>query len=137
MRTPSLGEQELELLRFITEHAPLSVRDAVSFYGEPRGLARTTILTMMERLRSKGYLTRSEADRVYVYVPSAPKAEVLARALKGFVDKAFGGSASPIVAYLSREARVTHDDLEELKRLVRQLEAQEEGEVSHDGPDHP
>ena len=59
-----LGDQELDLLRYVTEHSPITVREAAESYGRDRGLARTTVLTMMERLRSKGYLTRTEVDGV-------------------------------------------------------------------------
>src|SRR5207249_331104 len=63
MEQPSLGDQELEVLRFVAEHAPISVGEVAERFGEPRGLARTTILTVMERLRKKGFLTRSKAER--------------------------------------------------------------------------
>ena len=125
MRTPSLGEQEMELLHFMVQHEPMSVRDAVRLFGAPRHLARTTVLTMMERLRKKGYLARNDDGRVYLYSPSQPRKDVLARAVKGFVDKALGGSVSPIVAYLSREAQLSDADLEELRKLVHELESKE------------
>ena len=48
MERPSLGDQELELLRFVTEHAPISVGEAARQFGEPRQLARNTVLTVME-----------------------------------------------------------------------------------------
>ena len=42
MELPPLGDQELELLRFITERAPITVREAAESYGKDRSLARTT-----------------------------------------------------------------------------------------------
>ena len=59
---PGLGEQELALLRFVTDRAPVTVRAALAQFGEPRGLARTTVLTVMERLRTKGYLRRQKTS---------------------------------------------------------------------------
>src|SRR5258707_353303 len=55
MRKASLGEQELELLRYVTEHAPVTVAEVMEGYGKQTGLARSTIKTMMERLHKKGY----------------------------------------------------------------------------------
>ena len=48
MDKPPLGDQELETLRYISEHAPISVGEVAAGFGEPRGLARTTVLTVME-----------------------------------------------------------------------------------------
>lgn len=51
---PSLGNQEIELLKYISDHSePIPVRDILEQFGEPRGLARTTVLTMLDRLLKK------------------------------------------------------------------------------------
>ena len=58
MRKSTIGDQELALLHHIDECGHASVGEVAVGFGEPRGLARSTVLTMMERLRSKGYLKR-------------------------------------------------------------------------------
>ena len=62
MRGKTIGDQELALLQYIDEHAPATVGEVASGYGEARGLARSTVLTMMERLRAKGYLQRQQVS---------------------------------------------------------------------------
>src|SRR3954467_6096819 len=57
----SIGDQELALLQFISERAQATVAEAVEGFGQPRGLARSTVLTMMERLRRKGFGCRRAA----------------------------------------------------------------------------
>src|SRR3954464_6483685 len=102
-KLPPVGDQELALLHFINERQPASVAQAVEGFGRPRGLARSTVLTMMERLRRKGYLTRRVGDGVYRYVTvtrGAPSAAVR-RAVQTFVDRTLGGTVSPFVAYLA------------------------------------
>jgi predicted transcriptional regulator len=39
-----------------------------------------------------------------------------------FVQRALGGSVSPFLAYLVHDARLTDEELDELKRIVRELE---------------
>jgi predicted transcriptional regulator len=47
-----------------------------------------------------------------------------------FVEKTLGGSVSPFVTYLVNDARLSQEELDDLKRLVRQLEEQKkEGET--------
>jgi predicted transcriptional regulator len=76
----------------------------------------------MERLRRKGYLTRSKVDGVYRYSPSVPRLQLLNGLVRDFVDHALGGSVSPFVAYLAQDARITAEELEDLRRLVDELE---------------
>jgi predicted transcriptional regulator len=63
----TVGDQELALLRFIAETGPSTVGEVAEKFGEPRGLARSTVLTMMERLRQKAHLEREQVEGVYRY----------------------------------------------------------------------
>ena len=43
----TLGELELELLRWIAQRGPTTVGEALEGYGVPHGLARSTVVTVM------------------------------------------------------------------------------------------
>jgi predicted transcriptional regulator len=125
MKPPLLGEQELEVLRYVADHAPVAVREVAARFGEPRGLARTTILTVMERLRKKGFLTRTREDGAFQYAPAVAKTELLQSLVQDFVEKTLGGSLSPFVAYLADTKRLSPAEIAELRRLVREMEPEE------------
>jgi predicted transcriptional regulator len=122
MERASLGELELSLLQFIADHAPITVGEAAEQYGQPHGLARTTILTVMDRLRKKGYLARTQIDGVYRYVPCMQKGDLLRSLVDDFTQRVLGGSLHPFMAYLAEDAQVTDDELEELRALLQRLE---------------
>lgn len=115
---PTLGGLELDTLQYISGAAPVSVGEVASGFGEPRGLARTTVLTVMERLRLKGYLTRRKEGAVYRYAPRVAAAEVLKGLVRDFVDRTLGGSLEPFVAYLSESRDLTPDEAAQLRKLV-------------------
>lgn len=118
----ALGSTEVEILRYLGDHAPLSVGDVADHFAQTTGQARTTILTIMERLRKKGYLSRKQVGGVYHYSPKVAKHDLLRGLVKSFVDTTLAGSVSPFVAYLSESGPVSDQDLQQLKRLVRELE---------------
>ena len=122
MKKPPLGELELEVLRFIAGHAPLSVGEVMKRFGEERGLARTTILTVMGRLREKGYLTRSPVNGLFRYTTAVATTELLRGLVENFVEKTLGGSLSPFVAYITETKNLTKEEVAELTRLVQDLE---------------
>lgn len=124
MTTPKRpGEQELALLTWLAEHPRKTVGEVADDYGAARGLARSTVLTMMERLRKKGHLTRERVDGVYRYSTDAAPGDVLKDAVGAFVERTLGGSVSPFVAYLSDNAELSPEEIAELERLVSQLQA--------------
>ncbi len=121
MRDTTIGEQELALLRHIADRGSLTAGEAAEEFGAGRGLARSTVLTMMERLRRKGFLARRMADGVYRYHTRASSADLLKRAVRRFVERNLDGSVSPFLAYLSEAGRVSDDELRELEALVARL----------------
>ena len=121
MKNPTLGDQELEIYRFVNEHAPIAGRDVAEQFAEQRGLARSTVLTVLERLRKKGYLARKKSAGIYLYTTKLDAAEVLHGLIGSFVEKTLGGSVSPVVAYLARTRELTDEELADLRQLVDEL----------------
>jgi len=122
MRKPTIGDQELALLQHIDEGGAASVGEVAASFGEPRGLARSTVLTMMERLRGKGYLRRRQLKGVFRYSIATGPGEAMRSAVGSFVEKTLSGSVSPFVAWMSEHAEVSETELAELEALVAQLQ---------------
>jgi len=125
---PNIGRAEMEILRYITDHHPVSVRDVARHVSETKGHVRTTVLNVMERLRTKGYLRRKKAQGIFQYSPSVPKADLLRSLVRDFVARALGGSLSPFVAYLIHEGKLNDEERAELRTLVRELDGPKEEE---------
>ena len=123
-RPKPAGDQELALLRFVSDAVHATVGQAAERFGQPRGLARSTVLTMMERLRKKGHLTRKLQDGLYHYAPRTAHGVAVREAIRNFVDRTLDGSIAPFVAYLGEREEVSDQDLAELKALLARLQGQ-------------
>ncbi len=117
-----LGSTEIEILRYLGDRAPQTVGDVADHFAETSGQARTTILTIMERLRKKGYLRRKQINGVFQYSPQFSQQDLFQGLVKKFIDTTLAGSVSPFVAYLSEGGPVSEEDLRQLKQLVADLE---------------
>ncbi|MBE1159443.1 BlaI/MecI/CopY family transcriptional regulator [Dyella acidiphila] len=124
MSKPSIGDQELALLQYLAEHERASVGEVAAGFGESRGLARSTVLTMMERLRAKSFLKRRQVDGVYRYNTAAGPGEAMRNAVGQFVEKTLSGSLSPFVAWMAEKGEVSDNELAELEALVTKLQSQ-------------
>ena len=125
----SIGDQELALLNFLAARPASTVGEVAEGFGSPRGLARSTVLTMMERLRKKGHLQRRLSQGTYRYSPKVEPGEVVRGVVRGFVERTLQGSVSPVVAYLAEEAEMSDADLVELEQLVARLQARRKDEA--------
>ncbi|MCY1019382.1 BlaI/MecI/CopY family transcriptional regulator [Pyxidicoccus sp. MSG2] len=127
MKKP-VGDQELTVLRYLAEHGPATVGEVAERFGEPQGLARSTILTVMERLRLKGYLTRHKVEGVFQYASPVPETELLRDVVGDFVQRQLSGSLSPFAAYLSEADDVTDEELAQLQDVVARLRSKKRKE---------
>jgi predicted transcriptional regulator len=122
----AVGEQELAVLRYVAEHGPATVGEVAERFGEAQGLARSTILTVMERLRNKGHLTRRKVDGVYQYSSLVPASELLAGVVGDFVQRSLAGSLSPFVTYLAEAEDVSEEELQQLQDVVARLQSRKQ-----------
>ena len=118
-----LGQGQLEVLQYVADHHPIRVREVAEHFNRTQGKARTTILTVMEKLREKGYLSRKKRKGTFHYSPRFDKNEVMASVIQRFVEGSLGGSISPFIAYLAESGELTEAELNKLKELVRDLDS--------------
>ncbi len=123
----TVGDREFELLRWIEGAGGATVGEAAEGFGAELGLARSTVLTMMERLRQKGNLRRRAVDGIYRYQVAEPAVDVARRAVADFVQATLGGSLSPFVAYLTENQSLDDAQVAELEELVERLRDQKRG----------
>lgn len=127
MARPALGEQELDVLQFVTDRPGITVREVAQQFGEPRELARTTILTVMENLRAKGFLTRKKGLHAFEYSPVVSRTELMRRLAGDFIRNTLKGSVSPVAAYLAGAPEVPDEELDELEAVLERLRAERKG----------
>lgn len=98
--------------------APVTVREVFEHVGRRRGLAYTTVMTVMNRLWRKRLLRRTKAGRAFVYQASSSREEYEAR----LVRHVLRGARDRRSVLLGFVAAVDEEDLAELERLVRQAQ---------------
>lgn len=119
---PSIGREELAVFQYVQQHAPVTVRQTADYFADV-GKARTTILTVMERLREKGLLQREKSGGIFQYRPAVESKTVMQSLVGDFVQQVLGGSFAPFVAYMSESAELSDEELKELKKIVQQLDS--------------
>ena len=80
---PALGDLEAQVMRRIwVRGKPVTVRDIVGDLRRERPIAYTTVMTVMDNLRKKGWLRREPDGRAYRYEPLISGAEYSASLMR-------------------------------------------------------
>ncbi len=119
-KSPTLTEQELEIMKVVWECGSATVRDVYETLLARRRIAYTTVMTMMKIMEGKKYLKRRLDNRAYVYEATRPKKQMIRELVSEFINRVFNGSAEPLVAHLVEERRLSEPQLKQIARLIRE-----------------
>src|SRR5881392_976018 len=92
---------ELDIMKAVWKHPPVTVRDVQDEIRPARNLAYTTVMTIMDRLHQKGFLTRQLQARTHRYSPAIAYGEVRDEAVKTLINRFFDGSETGLLQFLS------------------------------------
>lgn len=116
----TLGRLEIAVLERLWEVGPADVGALHLAVGEPRGLARNTIQSTLERLVRKQLATRHKRGRAYEYRATGSRADCLTGALGDLTERLPGLDRSLLLStFVDFAERTGADTLDELEALVR------------------
>jgi BlaI family transcriptional regulator, penicillinase repressor len=118
-KSPTLTEQELEIMKVVWDSDTVTVRDVYEALLEKRRVAYTTVMTMMNILEQKGHLEKTQEERAYVYRSTKPRNQVIRGMVREFVNRVFNGSAEPLLLHLVEDRKLSEKDIDEIRTLIR------------------
>jgi BlaI family transcriptional regulator, penicillinase repressor len=85
---------------------------------EDRGLAFTTIATMLRKMEDKGVVAHRAEGRQFVYRPTVSEDQVRRSMVGELVERLFAGDPKALVAHLVSENEIDASELDELRRRL-------------------
>ena len=121
-RRAAVSDAELEVLKELWTGGPQTVRDVVAALRKRRRrLAYNTVLTLLSRLRDKGYVAADRRETAHVFRPIVTREELLGSSLSALAERVCDGTASPLVLALVRNQRFSADEIAHFRRLLDDL----------------
>ena len=114
--TPS--QHEIMVLVWDAGEAGLSVAEIWKAIADRRGVARTTVLNLVDRLEKRGWLVRQPVAGAFRYRPAIPRDAAESRLAAGFVADFFGGSMTQLVQSLLGGSGASPDEIERMRKLL-------------------
>ena len=121
-RTHTLGDLQLAIMRVLWRHGEAMVTDVHRALLAERGLAPTTIATMLVKMEKKGVVAHRTDGRRYVYRPTVDEAAVRRSMVGELTERLFDGDVTALVSHLLSEHDTDSGELEELRRLIDERE---------------
>jgi len=114
-----IADSELEVMRILwREERPMPFGEIRAELEDKTGWKKSTIQTLVLRLRDKGIITAHE-KYVTMYSANISQEEYVQSEGQTFIDKVFDGSAKNLVAALCRSGKLDENDIDDLKTYFK------------------
>jgi len=85
-----------------------------------RGLAYTTIATMLRKMEGRGFVAHRAEGRSFIYKAAVAAEEVSRDAGNHFVERLFEGSLANAVSHLLQTREVSREELDKIEEMVKE-----------------
>lgn len=119
MALPKLSRSELKIMEALWRLGPSSVRQVQDTFPEKRRPAYTTVQTMIYRLEAKKAVRRaSKIGGALIFEALVTRDAAQGRLLDELLEL-FGGRAQPLMSQLIESGKLTLEDIEEARKVLR------------------
>lgn len=120
LRVKGFGDLEADIMDTLwTRGEPATVRDVHGVLRQKREIAYTTVMTVMDILHGKGWLTREKRGRAWLYDPSSSREQYSA----ALMEQALAHSNDQLATLVHFLQAMSVDEEEALRHALRQAKA--------------
>ncbi len=109
---------ELEVMKILWDHGPLTVREVMQWLNRQRPRAYTSVMSLLNVMTDKGLLGRTAKGRAFVYQSKISRDKTLGHMVGDLLGRAFEGSASALVAHLLEESNPSPQELNDIRQAI-------------------
>jgi len=114
MGKTALGDLQHAIMQILWDKGEATVNDVHRIFLPERGLALTTIATMLRKMETKGVVAHRVEGRQFVYRPTVTQDNVKRSMVRELVDRLFNGDPAALVTHLVEDREIDPDELRDL-----------------------
>jgi len=121
-----LTELQLAILRVIWDKGEATVQDIWEALHPGRGLAQTTVATMLSRLERRGVVTRRAPpqSRQFYYRAAVTEPEVQHSMVGELTERLFDGDVTALVQHLLSGDDMSPGDIAKIRDMIERVETE-------------
>lgn len=122
-----ISDAEWIVMNLIWSCSPIEAAEVIERLAADHGWSAATVKTMLHRLVRKGVLATEQNGKKYVYAPAVRRDACVRQASKSFLERVFGGDATPALIHFVKAAKLTAKDVEDIRAMLDKKTIQKEG----------
>ena len=117
-----LTEAEWSVMECLWEHSPRTGREVTQDLAEKEGWNRSTTLTLLSRLESKGAVSSNNEGTKKTFRAVLQREDAAMRETENFLSCVYKGSLSLLVSSMTKKKALSKNEIDELYAMLKELE---------------
>ena len=113
-----LSDSEWKVMNALWERFPASVREIHQAVSHETDWAYSTVKTLLTRLVDKGAVSVERHANAGIFAPLISRDAARRSALRGLLERAFGGAYSSLIHHLVDDGRLSAEERAALSKLL-------------------
>ena len=122
----TLGELQHAIMQVLWTRSEATVAEVHEALFDERGLAPTTIATMLRKMEDKGVVAHRVEDRHFVYQATVSEDAVRSTMVSELLDRLFAGDPAALVSHLVADHDIDEAEVERLRTLLENAETRKD-----------
>ncbi len=115
---PSLSDAQLEIMQIVWAQEQSTVTQVWQALCAQREVARNTVLTVMDRLVKRGWLSKTADGNAFLYAATVNQKKTMGQVVRKMVDTAFSGAADEMIVALLDGRGVSDEEAARINKLI-------------------
>lgn len=121
-RVPRISEAEWQVMKIIWSHPQVLAQEVIDSLAVSTDWSPATIKTLLNRLVKKKVLVFEKEGKSYRYSARLSEEKCRHFEAESFLQRVFDGSLTPMLAHFVKMRKLSPQEVEELKTLLRDEE---------------
>ena len=122
-----ISDAEWIVMNLIWSSSPIEAAEVIDQIAADNGWSAATVKTMLHRLVRKGALATEQNGKKYLYMPAVRRDACVRQASRSFLDRVFGGEATPALIHFVKTSKLSAKDVAEIRALLDKKKNTNEG----------
>ncbi|QDV51781.1 BlaI/MecI/CopY family transcriptional regulator [Gimesia fumaroli] len=124
--TTAMTDVEWVIMNVVWEHEPCAAGTVQEQLADTHAWAYSTVKTTMDRMVTKGLLTRESIRNLNLFSAAVSPANAKRGELKRLLKRAFDGALTPMLQFIVDEEELSAEEIQQLRKLISRADRKSE-----------
>lgn len=108
----------MDVMQEIWSRGETTVTEVWQAIAAKREVARNTILTLMDRLEKRGWLTKRPVANTHLYKAAVSQKKTMGKVVRELLANTFDGAAGSMIVAMLENSELTKEELDTISALI-------------------